>query len=125
MTKVKLGGREYTLRFTLYAMDEIEATLNEQITLDKKQLESLLSDREKIVQIFVIFANQGEIAEGREPDIGIEKFKQSVGYGALFKIQAAVFQAIEEGARMETEDDEDDEVDVTLEEIKKKENRAG
>ena len=125
MTTIKAGGRTYTLYFTLAAMDEIEEALGEPATFDKNQIEEIMSDRRKFMQVFITFANQGEIAQGHEGDLTVKSISRTIRPGDLIKLQKAVIDEIVIGARMETEADDDDaEVDVVLEEIKKKEIKA-
>ena len=124
MTTIKAGGRTYTLYFTLAAMDEIEEALGEPSTFQEDQMEEIMSDRRKVMQVFTAFANQGEIAQGREGDLTVKSISRTIRPGEILKLQKAVVDEIVIGARMETETDDDAEGDVVLEEIKKKETKA-
>ena len=124
MTTIKAGGRTYTLYFTLAAMDEIEDALGEPLTFEENQLTEIMTDRRKAMKVFTAFANQGEIAQGREGDLTVKSISRTIRPGEIMKLENAIVAEIVAGARMETETDDDAEVDVVLEELKKKETKA-
>ena len=67
-------------------------------------------------------ARAGELAQGRDPDVDAAWFSNHMrpSVNSVIRIQTAVTEALTDGMTMETEEEEDGEVDVTLEEIKKK-----
>ena len=105
-------------------MDEIEDALGEPLTFEEDQLTEIMKDRHKAMKVFTAFANQGEIAQGREGDITVKSISCTIRPGEILKLQKAIVDEIVIGARMETETDDDAEVDVVLEGIKKKETKA-
>lgn len=123
MAKITLGGREYTLSYTLNALDEMEKQFNGNVQMDDKGLTDIIENRRKFVGTFVILANEGEIEKGRPGDITYEEITHKVRPGKIVELQKAVMSAIIEGSRMEADEDGDgeEEVDVVLDELKKKE----
>ena len=69
---------------------------------------------------------QGEALEGRELDVDEKWIAQRLRVADLPRVQNALLAAITEGMRMETDtQDDDEEIDVVLEELKKKEQPGG
>ena len=128
MVNVKVGGRELALAFTVDAMDELEKRLGEPIDLTTLQqaIVSKLADRRVLLAVACILAQQGEYLAGRDPDFDETWLRRHAKPGQQISLHASVVQAIAEGLSMETgETDENAEVDVVLEELKKKQARAG
>lgn len=122
MVHIKLGGRKLALDFTLAAMDEMEAALGKPVELDnlKENVVDELRCHRKLIGITIALARQGAMAEGKELDIDGAWLSRKLKPARLVQLQAEVLQALTEGMTMETEEsDEDGEVDVVLEEIKK------
>lgn len=127
MTKIKVGGRELALAFTIGAMDAMERTSGKPVDLEnvKESIVEMLKDRRSLISLLVILAREGEELEGRTLDVDEEWFKKHMRPGALPKVQVAVLDAVADGMRMEAaEGEEDEEVDVVLEEIKKKQEQT-
>ena len=123
MITFKAGGRELALAFTLSAMDEIERKTGEKIDLQnvKETVVEGLRDRRKLIMMLEIMAREGEAIEGRTFDGGEAWLTQHVRPGMLPKAQIAILEAVTEGMSMEsTEGEENEEVDLVLEELKKK-----
>lgn len=126
MTTIKVGGRELTLIFTLRAIAKLEEELGEDVILNDKQLDALLCRPGKLTKLLAVMANEGELAAGREPDVTADWLGGKLRPGRLPGLQTAALEAITRGMRMETDDtDENEAVDVVLEEIKKKDEKAG
>lgn len=120
MVHVSIGGRRFALAFTLDALDGFEKAFG--AAVDKKTLAEKMGDRHALVALLRILAEQGEALEGRELDIDETWIARRIPVGRLPKMQEAVLAAITEGLRMETENaGEDEEIDVVLEQLKKKE----
>lgn len=123
MIRIKVGGRELALAFTLGAMDEIERRTETKIDLrDVKQtIIDATGDRHKLVSILTAMAAEGAALENREPDVDEAWLTHHMRPGLLPKMQVAMFEAVAEGMSMETADEDgDEEIDLVLEELKKK-----
>lgn len=128
MITIKAGGRKLALDFNMAAMDELEGVLGEAIDITNLQdaVVSKLRDRKTLMGVFYVLAREGEIKAGRKPDFDREALARSIRPAQQLQIQFAVIRAMTEGMTMETDDgDGDDEVDVVLEEIKKKQGLDG
>ena len=124
MIHITIGGRKFALAFTLAALDGFEEVFGK--ALDKDTLAAKMGDRHALVSLFRILGEQGEALEGRELDVDEKWIAQRLRVADLPRVQNALLAAITEGMRMETDtQDEDEEVDVVLEELKKKEQPAG
>ena len=122
-SKIKVGGRELALLFTVEAMDELEEILGVGIDLTNIHDTVIrgLGDRHTLVHVLYVLARQGEFAQGREPDFDETWIKRNLKPSRQVAVHVAVINAITEGLTMETvTDSEDEEVDVVLQEIKKK-----
>ena len=123
MIKFSVGGRELALAFTLGAMDEIERRTGEKIDLQnvKDTVVESVKDRKKLVTVLAVLAAEGEAIEGRQYDGGEAWLSRNVRPGMLPKAQIAILEAVTEGMSMESGEGEgNEEVDLVLEELKKK-----
>ena len=123
MITFKAGGRELALAFTLGAMDEIERRTGDKIDLQnvKDTVVESVKDRKKLVTVLAVLAAEGEAIEGRLYDGGEAWLNRHMRPGLLPKAQIAVLEAVTEGMSMESaEGDENEEIDLVLEELKKK-----
>lgn len=123
LTHVKIGGRTFALAFTLNVMADLEDALPE---FDIAKLTEYVKTPKGLLTILTIMAKQGEALENRVLDVDSSWFGAHIrpGPANLMGLQSAIMEAMYEGMRMETEDDDGDS-DVVLEEIKKKEKRDG
>ena len=120
MSKVTINGKEYGLRFDLYAMDQIEEEFGNVKTVfdslrDGKQLKTIRI-------LFKILANSYLSYNDKEETITGDEIKHA-GMGMIKEISDAVQQAIADGSKSETTggNEADDEVhDLYLEEIERK-----
>ena len=120
MAKVTINGKEYGLRFDLYAMEQIE----EEFGSVKKAFDSLREGHQlKATRVlFRILANSWLSYNGEEETVTGDEIKHA-GMGMVVEISDAVREAIEEGSKSETTGggEADDEVhDIYLEEIERK-----
>ena len=125
MAKVVIDGKEYGLRFDLYAMEQIE----EEFGNIKKAFQALREGRQlKTTRIlFKILANSYLSFHGQEETITGDEIKHA-GMNAVMEVSIAVQNAISEGSKSETTggNEADDEVhDMFLEEIERKNLRTG
>lgn len=123
MTRIKMGGRELALAFTIGAMDRLEEKLGEPVELEsiKETVVAQLKDRRKLVTILAILSAEGAALDGGEA-INEAWIKQHVRPGMLPRAQMAVLEAVADGLRMETAEstDESEKKDLIWEELKKK-----
>jgi len=127
MTTFKAGGRELALCFNLSAMDALEQELGQPIELAdvKERIVEQTKERKKLLTILRVLAEEGAAVAGSEPPEEAW-LKRHVRPGDLPRAQVAIFEAVAAGMSMETADgDEDEEVDVVLEELKKKAGTGG
>lgn len=127
--RFKMGGRELALIFNVEAMDEIEERLGLKIDLSnlQKDLVHGLNDRHVLVAVAAIMMREGMIVKGIDPDIDETWVKRNMKPGRQLGLHAAVLEGITLGMSMENAADNDDdaEVDVVLEELKKKQGQTG
>lgn len=121
MSTIKVGGREFALEFTLYAMGEMEKSIGIKIDLNtlKETLIDQLKDVHGFVKILRVLAAEGEALEGRELDLDEAWFARRIRPGALPSLQISVLECIASGMAMETAAADDGPVDEVLEELKK------
>ena len=118
---LKIAGRDFALAFTLDAMADMAESIK---SFDIETLTDHVKSPRDLVTIIYCLARQGELLEGRKLDVDRDWFgcHLSPHPRQAFRVQTAAFEALAEGLKMETEeDDPDEEKDVALEEIKKKE----
>ena len=119
LTRLKIGGREFALAFTLDAMMELQDKID---GFDMNELSNYVKTPSGMLDLLVAFARQGEYLEGRVLDADKHWFGAHISPAPsrIAKIQIALLDALSVGMKMEMEDSEDREVDVVLEGIKKK-----
>ena len=123
---VRVGGRKLALVFNLWAAGEIERLYNKTTSELIKDSLKLLDDTQTLLGVSAVMANVGEKMNGGTPDITAEWLGMHLTVTQKTKLQIAAINAMTDGMSMETDDEsEGKEVDVTLEEIKKKETAAG
>ena len=123
MICVKINGNAYPLAFTLGAMDAIEEATGKTVGELSLRVKSK-QDRAELMEVLAALMRAGA-ADGAETP-GADTLRGMMTPGELMASLKKVADAISEGMYMETDEpDEDAEVDVVLEEIKKKEERDG
>ena len=124
MTTLRLKGKTWPLAFTLEAMDLIEQTSEK--TIDAVTFK-IATREDRRVLLCAISAMMQAAAKGGETVPTAEELRKIATPGWLIDAIKPVVDCIGEGMRMETENGpgEDDEVDMVLEEIKKKESPGG
>lgn len=118
---IKIGGKKIQLVYTLDTMDRVQA-MNGGDALDVRGLVEKMRDRTFLVRLLVEMAKDANV---QVPD---EKWLKGHIYpGQLPTLQIAIMETITEAMNMETldGDDDDEEVDEILEELKKKETTGG
>ena len=113
MITAKVGGVDTPLKFTLNAMDAIENATGKfvgELTFSVKTAEQ----RQQLLEVLVALISAGG------GFATVDTLREEMTPGELLTAIYRVTDAINEGMSMETETpDEDEEVDVVLEEIKK------
>ena len=126
MADFKCNGMVFHLAFTLDAMDAMEDATG--VTLSEQRFSiATKADRAQLLEVLAILAEAGAIQRGvKYPEIyDAQWFRENLTPGMLIEASKAVANTINDAMRMETEaDSDDDEVDLVLEEIKKKESPA-
>lgn len=121
--EIKIGKRKFALAFTLGAMEELEKKI-ENFRLN--DLQDYVKSPGGMLDILLALMRQGELLQGRTLDIDrtwlAARMKPAPAY--IASVQVAVLEALSDGLSMETEGQNDEEVDLVLEEIKKKETTA-
>ena len=120
--RLKVGKRELALLFTMDAIEQLEKRLERPIGLSeiKEALIDKLDDRKTLIAVVNELARQGEYEMGFTPDFDESWLMRHLKPGQTTRLQVAVIGAIAEGLNAETTSGDDEEVDVVLEEIKKK-----
>lgn len=113
--EIKIGGRVLTL---IYNMEAVLRACDEDGTLPK--LGDLSATPGGRLKLLAACANAGEIEAGRKADITVEWLARHLWPSRMELILLKLQDAYIDGMRMETEDDEAGEVDVVLEDLKKK-----
>ena len=120
-TPLKIGKRTFALAFTANALAELEETVAD---FDIANIAETTKSMKTLLDVVTSLAKAGEDLEGRTLDVDRKWFGAHISPAPLSiaKVQIAVLNAFSEGLRMEAEENEDGEVDVVLEDLKKKEN---
>ena len=124
LTKIKVGGREFSLAFTLDAMCELQDTIKD---FNLGNLSDYVKTPGGMLDLLTALARQGEILEGRVPDFDRHWFgsRISPAPARIAAIQMKILDALAQGMKMDMESEDDEEVDVVLEDLKKKDGTAG
>ena len=118
--KVEIGGRMipliYTMRVQLGVEREMETdfyTLQDTINKSKRCTK-------ETIEIIRLMGNEGLRREGKEPDLTTEWLTDNMKPTQMLNYRIAVMGALIEGWYMETDNGEDEEKDLVLDEIRKK-----
>ncbi len=121
MVEIKIRKQILSLAFTLDAMAEMEKTIPD-FTLN--DIYKYPRSAGTLADMLYILAKYGEDLAGRQLAMDRKDFgRLSPSPAKIAELQVAVFKALAEGLTMETDDDEDQEQDVVLNELKKKETK--
>lgn len=121
--RVKFAKREFPLAFTMDALAAIEDMIPD---FNIANLGEYSRNPRTLCDMLYCLAQQGSALEGKTLDVDRAWIGShlSPAPAQTAKIQIAVLNALAEGMKMETEEEEQGEVDVTLEEIKKNETKG-
>ena len=123
MQKLHIGGRELALAFTISAMDAMETITGAPVDLDniKETVVDSCKDRRKLLELVAIMSREGAALDETAAEADAAWLAKHLRPGNLPRVQIAVLGAVADGMRMDSAEGEDDEeVDVVLEELKKK-----
>jgi len=122
---VKLGKREFNLAFTLKTMIRMQEDIPD---FDLNNISDLLRKPKGILDVLYELAVSGEALEDRRLDVSKDWIGEHIpaNRDKMLHVQQCIIDALTDGMRMETEEaeNEDREVDVVLEEIKKKDEKT-
>ena len=125
MEHIKIHRRTFALAFNVNVMENLENTIE---NFDVGKITEYVKKPGGLKDVVVAMTKEGEDMEGRKLDVDRDWFGRYMGASgpALAKVQIAIFNTLRKAMFMETEsDDGEGEVDVVLEEIKKKEGKDG
>lgn len=118
--EVKIGGKVFPLAFTLKTLIDLQKEIKD---FDLASLEiSVAKDPKGLMDLLYLLASSGAALEDKELDVSREWMAARIPASAkrMADIQVAMMDTISDGMAMETEEaEEENEVDVTLREIKK------
>ncbi len=122
--KLKVGGRTFELAYTLDAMCELMDAIPD---FDMDKFADYARNPRQMLDLLMALARQGEKLAGRTLDVDKAWFGSHISPApiSIAKVQAAIFEALVAGMTMETDTGEEGEVDVVLEQLKKKEKKEG
>ena len=119
--KVKIGKREFPLVFTLGTLETMETEIPD---FNLTEIDGILSKTSGLLSVLYLLAQEGAIAQGKALDVDRQWFGAHIpaSKSCIVRIHEAIVDTLVDFMSMETaEEDENQEVDVTLEELKKKE----
>lgn len=116
---VKIAKRTFPLAFTLGAMEELDQKIK---NFNLSRLQDYVKTPSGLLDILLALMRQGAILEGKTLDVDRQWLSSRLSPAPMrmAPIQVAILNALSDGLTMEAEQDEG-EVDVVLEELKKKE----
>ena len=122
--KIRISGRTFELLFNYAALSDLCDAIE---GFDLGEVLTYVKTPKFLPVLIAVLARAGEAAAGRTLDVDAAWFAAHMRPSpvSVMKIQVAVNEALADGMLMETEEEDTGEVDVTLEELKKKETPAG
>lgn len=119
--KIRIARRDFPLVFTLGALEKLDKFIPE---FDITKVDQYLYNVSGLLDVLYILAEEGAILNGQKLDVDREWFgsHMKASKKQITDLHVAIVDTLVDGMTMETdEEDENREVDVVLEEIKKKE----
>ena len=125
MIRVRVGEREIPLALTLNAMEALERRFG--APLDLMGVINGLKGVSTLLDVVAVLTDEGQDIEGTPDPVDRRWIARHADAAGQVDLANAVVAAVNESMRMETEADADpdEEVDVVLEELKKKEPTGG
>lgn len=121
--KFKIGEKKYCAVFNLNVLDklgEMAGPAEDGTPLDAHAILEIWSTRYGMIRALLVLLREGEAMEGRELDIDEDWLKSHLTPAEGMWLQRKLSAMLVEGMRMEETMDADEEVDMVLEELKKK-----
>jgi len=122
---ITIAKREFNLAFTLNTMIRLQENLPD---FDFNKLDAMIRKPKGLIDVMYELAVSGAALEDRALDVSKAWMAEHIpaSQKRLVEIQMEVVNALTDGMRMETEEEEneDREVDVVLEDIKKKDEKT-
>ena len=86
MSKINVGGRELALLFTMRALCSLDEVLGEPIDVETipEKLNMWLKNPRTLMKIAALLAEEGEAAEGRVVDAGLEVVTVEAAYERIY-----------------------------------------
>ena len=124
--KVTVGNREFPLAFTLKTMIRLQEDLPD---FDFNTLDEMMKKPKGMLEMLYQLALSGAAIEDKTLDVSREWIGEHIPASRkkLVEIQVEIVNTLTDGMEMETEEEEngDREIDVVLEDIKKKDGKTG
>ena len=118
---VRIGGRQLTLVYNIRAQIQIDDALEMDFDTLREELNKRRKPNTKVVVTALrIMGNMGLKMTGKEPDLTDEWIIDHMIPKDLFSYRVAALTALTKGWYMETDDSADKDQDITLIEIRKK-----
>ena len=120
---IKIKKKEFPLVFSLGTLQRMEEFIDD---FDLTKVDDILRSTKGLLDILYCLAEQGAIAEGRSLEEDRAWFGANAPAAQRWIIQAhtIIVDTLVDGMSMETDDEDDAEVDVVLEELKKKDEKT-
>ena len=121
MAEITIAGRHFALAFTLNSMIEMQKQIPD---FSMAKISEYPRTPEGLRTLILALAREGEFLEGRTLDVDAVWLGSHIkpSPARIAKIQTAIIETIMEGMELENDDgSENEETDVVLEEIRKKE----
>ena len=117
---ITIGGREFPLAFTLHTMIRMEREIE---GFDFANIMELVRKPAGMLDMLYCLAETGAALDGGQLDVDREwmSLRIPVSLKKMSEMQVEIMETLSDGMSMETDTEDDEEVDVVLEEIKKKE----
>ena len=118
---VKIGGRTFSLAFTLKTMFDMQENIE---NFDYNQIDEIITRPKGLVDVLYYLAKTGEALEGREMDVDKDWFALHIPPSAkkIIYLQLLIRDTMQGNMHMESEEDDDRsrEVDLVLQQLQKK-----
>jgi len=122
---VKIGGKEFPLSFSLKTMLRLQEDVD---GFDLNKIDEFVRSPGGLLDILYEMAVSGAALEDKKLDVNKDWMAERIPFSMkrLVDIQVEIVNTLTAGMEMETEEEEnaDREVDVTLEDIKKKDGKT-
>lgn len=119
-TTVRIGGREIKLIYNMRIQEAIEIEMNTDYYTLLDRINKGKRNTKETVDALRLMGNEGLRMAGQEPDLTEDWLLDRMSPGEMIGYRTAVVGAMINGYFMETDNSYEEEQDVTLNEIRKK-----